>query len=92
MAAKNPKEPKQRILDAVIALFAQKGFAGNGVREITKEANIKIAMISYYFEGKVGILKAVIEEFFDQYSQFFINHYSTVSKWHLWYCSQETKI
>lgn len=62
-------EPKQRILDAAISLFAQKGFASVGVREIAKEANVNIAMISYYFEGKVGILKSVLEEFFDQYSQ-----------------------
>jgi len=65
----NPIEPKQRILDAAISLFAQKGFASVGVREIAKEANVNIAMISYYFEGKVGILRSVLEEFFDQYSQ-----------------------
>jgi len=65
----NPIEPKQRILESAISLFAQKGFASVGVREIAKEANVNIAMISYYFEGKVGILKSVLEEFFDQYSQ-----------------------
>jgi AcrR family transcriptional regulator len=65
----NPIEPKQRILESAISLFAQRGFASVGVREIAKEANVNIAMISYYFEGKVGILKSVLEEFFDQYSQ-----------------------
>ncbi len=65
----SPIEPKQRILDAAISLFAQKGFASVGVREIAKEADVNIAMISYYFEGKVGILKSVLEEFFDRYSQ-----------------------
>lgn len=71
MSAKKPKEPKQRILDTAIALFAQKGFAAVGVREIAGAAEVNIAMISYYFEGKIGILKAVIEEFFKQYSQIF---------------------
>lgn len=65
----DPIEPKQRILEAAISLFARKGFASVGVREIAKEANVNIAMISYYFEGKVGILKSVLEEFFDQYSR-----------------------
>jgi AcrR family transcriptional regulator len=65
----NPVEPKKRILEAAISLFAQKGFAAVGVREIAKEADVNIAMISYYFEGKVGILKAILEEFFDQYSR-----------------------
>jgi len=69
MAEDSALEPKQRILKAAISLFVQKGFAAVGVREIAKEANVNIAMISYYFEGKVGILKAILEEFFERYSQ-----------------------
>jgi len=69
MAENSAAEPKQRILKAAIFLFAQKGFAAVGVREIAREANVNIAMISYYFEGKIGILKAVLEEFFERYSQ-----------------------
>ncbi len=63
--------PKQRILDAAISLFVQKGYAGVGVREIASAADVNLAMISYYFEGKVGILKAIVEEFFDRYSELF---------------------
>lgn len=69
MTEKSGIEPKQRILEAAISLFAQKGFAAVGVREIAREADVNIAMISYYFEGKVGILKSVLGEFFDQYSR-----------------------
>jgi len=69
MKAKKSKEPRQRILDAAVSLFAQKGYAGVGVREIAKAADVNIAMISYYFEGKLGILKAIIEEFFAHYSE-----------------------
>lgn len=69
MSAKNNREPKQRILEAAISLFAQKGFASVGVREIAKESDVNIAMISYYYKGKVGILKAVLEEFFERYCQ-----------------------
>ena len=67
MSAKETAVPKQRILDAAILLFAKKGFAGVGVREIAKEAEVNIAMISYYYEGKVGILKSIIEEYFDRF-------------------------
>ncbi|MDH4219998.1 MAG: TetR family transcriptional regulator [Candidatus Aminicenantes bacterium] len=63
--------PKKRILEAAVSLFAQKGFAAVGVREIAAEAGVNIAMISYYFEGKVGILKDILEEFFDRYSLVF---------------------
>jgi AcrR family transcriptional regulator len=67
MKERNGSDPKNRILDAAISLFAQKGFAAVGVREIAAEAGVNIAMISYYFEGKVGILKEILEEFFRRY-------------------------
>ena len=56
------KHPKQKIIDAAAHLIAQKGFAGVGVREIAKKAGVNISMISYYYGGKVGLLKAIISE------------------------------
>jgi AcrR family transcriptional regulator len=61
------KEAKKRILDSAISLFARKGYAAVGVREIAQEAEINISMISYYFDGKEGILKTIINEFHNQY-------------------------
>jgi AcrR family transcriptional regulator len=66
---KESKAPDLRIRDAGTSLFARKGFAGVGVREIAKEANVNVSMISYYFGGKLGILKAMATDFFDRYSQ-----------------------
>jgi len=57
-------DPKLRIIDVATELFAQKGYAAVGVREIAKDAEVNISMISYYFGGKVGLLKYIIEEFF----------------------------
>jgi AcrR family transcriptional regulator len=71
MGELNSSEPKKRILASAISLFAQKGFAAVGVREIAAEAGVNIAMISYYFDGKVGILKEILEEFFDTYMRVF---------------------
>ena len=67
MVDSNQKEPKRRILDAAIPLFAQRGFAAVGVREIASAADVNVSMISYYFGGKAGILKAIIAEFYDQH-------------------------
>jgi len=67
MKERGTSDPKKRILAAAISLFAQKGFAAVGVREIAGEAGVNIAMISYYFDGKVGILKEILEEFFRHY-------------------------
>ena len=62
-------EPKERIVRAAAALFAEKGFAGIGVREISKAADVNISMISYYFSGKIGVLKAIVENFLFEYTK-----------------------
>jgi len=64
-------EPRDRILEAAIPLFAQKGYAAVGVREIAAASGVNISMISYYFEGKVGILKAIMDSFFEGYLKVF---------------------
>jgi AcrR family transcriptional regulator len=71
MKERENSDPKKRILAAAISLFAQKGFAAVGVREIAAEAGVNIAMISYYYDGKIGILKEILEKFFDRYMQVF---------------------
>ena len=53
-------ESRDRILKAAIRLFAKKGYNGTSVRDIVKEAGINISMISYYFNGKKGILEEII--------------------------------
>ncbi len=58
---------RDRIFDAAVSLFARKGFAAVGVREIAREAGVNISMISYYFGGKIGILKAIFEQFYIEY-------------------------
>lgn len=71
MSQQGLKDSRERILHAATALFAQKGFAAVGVREIAKSAGVNIAMISYYYEGKIGILKAVMDRFFVLYNKVF---------------------
>ncbi|MBN2102524.1 TetR/AcrR family transcriptional regulator [bacterium] len=71
MAEVEKQNARQRILDVSIALFSKKGYTGVGVREIANEANVNLAMISYYFNGKVGILKEIFEYFFDRYLPIF---------------------
>ena len=60
-------DPKQQILEAAIGLFARKGFSATGVREIAREAKVNIAMISYYFGSKRGVLEAALDIFFQRY-------------------------
>lgn len=41
-------------------LFAEKGFDGTSIREISKIAKINIAMVSYYFGSKEKLLESLI--------------------------------
>jgi AcrR family transcriptional regulator len=67
MENQTPLDPRQKILDAAIYLFARKGFSATGVREIARQAEVNIAMISYYFGSKRGILEAALDMFFQRY-------------------------
>ena len=67
MAKKEKKDAKKRIFEAAISLFAKKGYAAVGTREIAKQANVNVSMINYYFEGKLGILREIINECYDKY-------------------------
>ncbi|MDV6168713.1 TetR family transcriptional regulator [Flavobacterium sp. DG1-102-2] len=48
------------ILQAAEKLFAEEGFDGASIRTIAKEAQVNIAMISYYFGSKEKLLEALI--------------------------------
>ncbi len=45
-------EKQIHILDVAEKLIAKKGFEGTSVRDISTQANINVAMISYYFGSK----------------------------------------
>ena len=60
----NPEhaEAKQRLFDAAVSLFARKGYAAVGVREIAAAAGVNLSMVSYYYGGKASLLAAIVNE------------------------------
>src|ERR1700682_4485329 len=56
-----PKPGKERILDAAERLFARHGFYGVSVRDITEEAGVDVALVSYHFGGKRELFTAVFQ-------------------------------
>ncbi len=56
------KTPINRIIDVAIPLFAMQGFAAVSVREIAKAADVNIALISYYFDGKEKLYSLILEK------------------------------
>jgi len=55
------KPAQERILDAAEELFAQRGFYGVSVREITQAAGVDVALVSYHFGAKRALFTAVFE-------------------------------
>ncbi len=55
VAEKHLMEPRQRLLAAAEAVFAEKGFDAASIREISTEAEVNLASIKYYFGDKEGL-------------------------------------
>ena len=64
---KSEDKPRDRIFQASVKLFAEKGFNAVSVRELADTARVNPAMINYYFGSKVAILKEIIDTFFTPY-------------------------
>lgn len=50
---------RERILDAAEKLFAERGFHGVSVRDITGAAGVDVALANYHFGSKQGVLEGV---------------------------------
>lgn len=53
------KSTKQKILDASLKLFSEKGYSAASVRQISKEAGFRESVIYNHFEGKHDILRTL---------------------------------
>ena len=55
-------DTRDKILQIATNLFAQRGFAGVSIRELTIAADVNISAISYHFNGKEGLYQEVLKE------------------------------
>ena len=60
-----PADTRHKILDVAESLFARKGYDGTTIKQIGGGAGLNPALIYYYFAGKEGLYKAVLQRFFD---------------------------
>lgn len=56
-ANKRADASRQKILDAAVAEFGEKGFSGARTASIARRAGVNVQLISYYFGGKQGLLE-----------------------------------
>ena len=57
---RDPEKTKARILEAAQKLFAERGYAQTGLRDIAKLADVSSALPVRYFESKAGLFEAAL--------------------------------
>ncbi|GER66407.1 putative HTH-type transcriptional regulator YttP [Weizmannia acidilactici] len=63
----NGAAAKEKILNTAISLFHTYGYRGTTIRAIASAAKVNSANISYYYNGKQGLLEACFIRFFEPY-------------------------
>ena len=61
---------RQRILGAAEALFAERGFAGASLRQVTTAAKVNLAAVNYHFGSKDNLIEEVFRRRLDELSHY----------------------
>jgi len=64
-------ESKARLLACAGELFAERGFNGVSTRELATAADANVSAIGYYFRGKKGLYRAVVNQVIEDTQPFF---------------------
>jgi AcrR family transcriptional regulator len=59
------RNTRERLLEAAIDLFGDRGFAETSVQAVTSAAGANLASVSYHFGSKEGLLRAAIHRVID---------------------------
>jgi len=66
---RDPERTRRLILEAAGAEFAAKGYAGARIAAIAARAGVNQQLISYYFDGKEGLYRAMSEGWGERQSE-----------------------
>lgn len=56
---------KEKLLISARKLFWSQGYSNVSVRDLTKDAGVDVALVSRYYDGKLGLFKATLDGAFD---------------------------
>jgi AcrR family transcriptional regulator len=73
---------KDRILGAAEELFAQFGFAGTSLRQVTSRADVNIAAVNYHFGSKENLVNEVFRRRMDEMSEQRLNRLHLAQEQH----------
>jgi AcrR family transcriptional regulator len=62
-AIRSPDRTREALLLAAKRLFALRGFDGVSVKELAEAAGVNVSLVSYHFEGKLGLYRTCIGQF-----------------------------
>ncbi len=57
-------DAREKILAAAARLFAVRGYAGTGVRDLAREAGVALSMVNYHFGSKSGVVCELLDRYF----------------------------
>lgn len=57
---RDPERTREKILDAAVVEFGEHGYAGARIGAIASRAGVNQQLISYYFDGKEGLYRALM--------------------------------
>lgn len=60
------EDRQELILDAVLHLLAEHGIAGVSIRSVAREAGVAHGLVGYYYEDKVGLIRAALQRIEEQ--------------------------
>ncbi len=69
MSGTAPFSTKDRILGAAEELFAQYGFSGTSLRQVTSRADVNIAAVNYHFGSKENLVNEVFRRRMDEMTE-----------------------
>ncbi len=63
----NGRSTREAVIHSALKLFNMGGYDGTSVRAIAADAGVNIALVSYYFGGKQGLLEYLMASFLEGY-------------------------
>jgi TetR/AcrR family transcriptional regulator len=67
---RDAERTRRALLDAALVEFSAKGLAGARVSEIAERAGVNRQLIAYYFDGKEGLYRALVERWLASEAEF----------------------
>ncbi len=57
---------RQRLLDAALTMFSQRGYAATGIRDILQAAGVTQPTLYHHFADKAAVLQTLVEQYYGE--------------------------